>query len=262
MGQLFPVWPELGAVRLSCITFFWRTLLPWSVVYFHPHHWTVWTGAVGVALSSKMAIYDIASELNRTKVKAWEWIYLLMGLQMSSITWCRKSHECYRSALREITSNWQWQSESTWTPWMKSFDSMLFLLNYSLGTSSTVKILQGSWGGQIYDFQGSSELGDLRRHRKLLANGWPAVKLTKGTRNSLVHEAMDNDLVSLTKNAKNLGVYQIYVQRVFKWEGLKYKKRKFTKVDSWLGRRPDRRSLVGRSGSGCLQSHQPLSRLK
>ena len=39
---------------LSCITSFWSTLLPWSIVYFHPPHWTVCTGDVGVALSTKI----------------------------------------------------------------------------------------------------------------------------------------------------------------------------------------------------------------
>ena len=66
------------------------------------------------------------------------------------------------------------------------------------------------------------------------------------------------------KLPKKLGVHQICVRRVLKWEGLKYYKRKFTKfkaADSWEGRRPNSRSLVGSSWSGCLQSHQPLSRL-
>ena len=46
---------------------------------------------------------------------------------------------------------------------------------------------------------------------------------------------------------KKLGVHQIYVRRVFKWEGLKCCKRKFTKADFWKRQRPDSRSLVGSS---------------
>ena len=42
---------------LSCITFFWSTLLPGSIVYFRSLHWTVCTGAVGFALSAKMLFW-------------------------------------------------------------------------------------------------------------------------------------------------------------------------------------------------------------
>ena len=42
---------------LSCITLLRRTLLPRSIVYFHPPHWTVCSGAVGVVLSAKMSVF-------------------------------------------------------------------------------------------------------------------------------------------------------------------------------------------------------------
>ena len=48
---------------LSCIQFSWSTLLPWSIVYFHPPHWTVCTGAVGVALSTRTFTLPFLSTL-------------------------------------------------------------------------------------------------------------------------------------------------------------------------------------------------------
>ena len=137
----------------------------------------------------------------------------------------------------------------------------LFLINYSLGTNSTVKSFKQLRVAKSTIYKVLQNLENRGATEKQLASGWPAVKLTKGKRKHLVNAAMDTDQVSLTKNAKNFGVQQIYVRRVFKWEGLKYCKRTFTKADSWEGRRPDSTSLVGSSWSGCRQSHQPLSRL-
>ena len=51
---------------------------------------------------------------------------------------------------------------------------------------------------------------------KQLAYGWSIVRLTKRKREQDVNAAMDKSGVSQTKNAKTFGVYQIYVQRVFK----------------------------------------------
>ena len=77
----FPVCIELCAVRLSCIPFFWRTLLPWSIVYFHPPHWTVCTGAVEVALCAK--VQRVCSQLLPRKPVQWRRVSTLSLLKLS-----------------------------------------------------------------------------------------------------------------------------------------------------------------------------------
>ena len=119
----------------------------------------------------------------------------------------------------------------------------LFLINYSLGTNSTVKPFKQLGVAKSTIYKVLQSLENWWDTEKQLASGRPAVNLTKGKRKQLVNAAMDSDRVSLTKNANKFGVHQIYVQR----EGLKYYKRKFTKVDFWEGQRPDSRSLVGNS---------------
>ena len=123
----------------------------------------------------------------------------------------------------------------------------LFLINYLLGTNSTVKPFKQLGVAKSTVYKVLQNLENWGATEKQFASGRPAVNLTKRKRKQLVNRALDNDRVSLTKNAKKLGVHQIYVQRVFKWKGLKYSKRKFTKVDFWEGQRPDNRSLVGSS---------------
>ena len=142
------------------------------------------------------------------------------------------------------------------TEWVnvKTMDEVigrLFLINYSLGTNSTVKPFKQLGVAKSTIHKVLQSLENWWDTEKQLASGRPAVNLTKWKRKQLVNAAMDNDWVSLTKNANKLGVHQIYVQRVFKWEGLKYYKRNFNKADFWEGQRPNSRSLVGNSWPWC-----------
>ena len=84
----------------------------------------------------------------------------------------------------------------------------IFLVNYSLGTNSTLNPFKQFVVAKstIYNLQSLENWLD---KEKQLASGRPAVNLTKGKRKQLVNEAMDNDWVILTKNANKLGVHQI-----------------------------------------------------
>ena len=133
--------------------------------------------------------------------------------------------------------NWQPQE---WVN-LKTMDEVigqLFLINYSLGTNSTVKSFKQLGVAKSVIYKVLQNLENRGATEKQLSSRRTAVKLTKGKRKQLVNAAMDNDQVRLTKIAKKLGVHKIYVRRVFKWEGLKYYKRKFTKADFWEGCRP------------------------
>ena len=130
----------------------------------------------------------------------------------------------------------------------------LFVINYFVGTNSTVKLFKQLGVAKTTIYKVLQSLENRRVTEKQLASRQSAVNLTKGKRKQLVNAAMDNDRLSLTKkNARKLGVHQIYVQGVLKWEGLKYYKRKFTKADFWEGPSPDSRSLVGSLWPGWLK---------
>ena len=90
----------------------------------------------------------------------------------------------------------------------------LFLINYSLGTNFTLKSFKQFGVAKSTIYKVFLNLENRGATEKQLASGRPAVKLsvTKGKRKQLVNAAMDNDQVSLTKIAKKLGVYQIYVR--------------------------------------------------
>ena len=97
----------------------------------------------------------------------------------------------------------------------------LFLIYYSLRSNSTFKPFKQLEVAKSTIYKVLQNLENKGATEKQLASGRPAVKPTKGKRKHLVNMAMDNDRVSLTTNAKKLGVRQISVQRVFR-EGLKY----------------------------------------
>ena len=128
----------------------------------------------------------------------------------------------------------------------------LYLLKYSHGKNSTVKPFKQLVVAILMIYQVLQNVDNRGASEKQLAYGWSIVRLTKRKREQDVNAAMDKSGVSQTKNAKKFGVYQIYVQRVFKWEGLKYYKRKLPKSSSWEGCRLE--SRVGSSWSGRLQS--------
>ena len=101
---------------------------------------------------------------------------------------------------------------------LKTMDEVigrLFLINYSLGTNSTVKPFKQLGVAKSTIYKVVQNLENWGATEKQLASRWPAVNFTKGKRKQLVNAAMDNDWVNLTKNAKKLGVHQIYVQGVF-----------------------------------------------
>ena len=152
---------------------------------------------------------------------------------------------CYGKKLATAyLRNWQPQSGSTWRPWMKSLDDSSLLITRL--AQIPLSNPSSSWEWPNPRFTRFFRTWRTEGPQKKKTCKWTACSagLTKGKRKQLVNAAMDNNRVSLTKSAKKLGVHQVYVQRVFKWEGLKYYKRKFTKADFWEGQRPDSRSLV------------------
>ena len=104
-------------------------------------------------------------------------------------------------------------SQLTATEWinLKTMDEVigrLFLINYSLGTKSTVKSFKQLGVAKSTMCKVLQNLENRGATEKQLASGWPAVKLINGkTGKQLVNVAMDNDQVSLTKIAKKLGVH-------------------------------------------------------
>ena len=105
----------------------------------------------------------------------------------------------------------------------------LYLLKYSHGKNSTVKPFKQLGVAKSMIYQVLQNVDNRGATEKQLAYGWSIVRLTKRKREQDVNAAMDKSGVSQAKNAKKFGVYQIYVQRAFKWEGLKYYKRKLPK---------------------------------
>ena len=133
----------------------------------------------------------------------------------------------------------------------------LFLINYSLGTNSTVQPYKQLGVAKSTIYKVLQNLENWGATEKRLASGRPAVNLTNGVRKQLVNAAMTM-IESVWQNMpKNLEVHQIYVQRVFLWDGLKYYKRKFTKADFWEDQRPYGTSLVGSSRPGWLKEPTP-----
>ena len=88
---------------------------------------------------------------------------------------------------------------------MKTVDEVigrLFLINYSLGTNSIVKPFKQFGVAKTTIYKVLQKLENRGATEKQLASGRPVVNLTKGKRKQLVNVAMNNDQVSLTRNAK------------------------------------------------------------
>ena len=81
----------------------------------------------------------------------------------------------------------------------------LLLINYSFGTISTVKPFKQLVVAKSTVYKVLQNLENWGAPQKQLASGRPAVKLTKGKGKQPVNAEMDNDRVSLTKNAKKIG---------------------------------------------------------
>ena len=81
------------------------------------------------------------------------------------------------------------------------------LINYSLGTNSTVKSFKQLPVAISTSYKVLQNLENRGATEKVkqFPSGRPAVKLTKGKRKQLVNATMDNDHVSLTKIAKKIG---------------------------------------------------------
>ena len=79
----------------------------------------------------------------------------------------------------------------------------LFLINYSLGTNSTVKPFKQLGVAKSTIYKVLQSLENWWDTEKQLASERPAVNLTKGKRKQPVNAAMDNDRISLTKMPKN-----------------------------------------------------------
>ena len=120
---------------------------------------------------------------------------------------------------------------------LKTMDEVigrLFLLNYLLGTNSTVKPFQQLGVAKSTIYKVLQNLANWGATGKQICK-WAACGEAHQEDEKAACQCGNGQWWSQLdkkKNAEKMGAHEICVQRVFKWEELKYYKRKFPKADS------------------------------
>ena len=144
--------------------------------------------------------------------------------------------------------NWQPQSGSIWRPWLKSLggtsNSIIRLVQIPLSNPS------GSWPRE-WSNQRFTRFFRTWRTEQPLKNSLEVYGLQWSSRRErgssfLMRQWTMMEPAWQKKMPKNMDFTRL-MSRVFKLEGLKCYKRKFTKANSRKSQRPDSRSLVGSS---------------